>query len=76
MLRRGIERGEFRPVDVESAVNSLVLPMVMLCVHRHSVGACAPGDALDARAFIEQHMDLFVRGLGADARGAPAGHPA
>lgn len=67
VLRRGIERGEFRPVDVESAVHSLVLPMVMLCMHRHTVGACAPADALDARAFIEQHMDLFVRGLRAEA---------
>ena len=75
VLRRGIERGEFRPVDVESAVHSLVLPMVMLCVHRHTVGACAPASALDARAFIDQHMDLFVRGLRSDAGAAPAAAP-
>ena len=72
ILRRGIADGEFRAdVDVEAAVHSLVLPMVMLCVHRHSLGACAPDGAPDARAFVEQHIELFVRGLRADAAAAP-----
>lgn len=79
VLRRGIERGEFRAVDVDAAVHSLLLPMVMLCVHRHSVGACAcaPSDAPEPRVFIEQHIDIVLRGLRA---GAPlalaAGFPA
>ena len=72
ILRRGIEAGEFRPVDVEATVQSLVLPMVMLCLHRHSVGACAAGEAVDAGRFIEHHIDLVLRGLRPDD-GAPAG---
>ena len=63
MLERGIAAGEFRAVDVNAAVHSLVLPMVMLCVHKHSLGACAPVDVLDPHAFVHQHIDLILRGL-------------
>jgi AcrR family transcriptional regulator len=60
----GIASGEFRPVDIEAAVHSLVLPMVMHCVHKHSLGACVPMDSLlDPRRFVHQHIDLVVRGL-------------
>lgn len=67
IITRGIERGEFRPVDIASAVHSLVLPLVMLCLHKHSLGACTPleGQA-DFRQFIAQHIDLMVRGLRTD----------
>ncbi len=64
VVRRGIERGEFRPVDVDCAVHSLVLPMVMLCVHRHSIGACLPPEALlDGPTFMRQHVALVLQGL-------------
>lgn len=64
ILEMGIERGEFRRVDIESTVHSLVLPMVMLCIHRHSMGACCPSTALaDPAAFIRQHMSLVLHGL-------------
>ena len=72
ILRRGIAAGEFRPLDVDAAVNSLLLPLMMLCVHRHSLGACAPQAAVNARSFIKQHVDLFVRGLRASAGDAVA----
>jgi hypothetical protein len=63
--------GEFRPVNVESTVHSLVLPMVMLCIHKHSMGACCPNDSLiDPQLFIRQHMDLVLHGLKATARPA------
>ena len=76
LLAKGIEAGEFRAVDVEAAVQSLVLPMVMLCVHKHSLGACAPVQALlEPALFVRQHIDLIVRGLAADAPPkAPAQH--
>ena len=41
LLQRGVDSGEFRPLDVRQAVYSLALPMIMLCVHKHSLGACA-----------------------------------
>jgi AcrR family transcriptional regulator len=64
VLRRGIAAGEFRSVDVDAAVQSLVLPMVMLCVHKHSLGACAPIETLrDPRQFVHSHIDLMLNGL-------------
>ena len=64
MLERGIARGEFRKVDVPSTVMSLILPMVMLCLHKHSLGACAPLElAVDPKAFIQHHAELVLRGL-------------
>lgn len=62
ILARGIASGEFRRVDVESAVHSLLLPMVMLCTHKHALGACTQ-HTIDAPRFIADHVDLVVRGL-------------
>jgi AcrR family transcriptional regulator len=64
ILERGIRSGEFRPLDVPSAVLSLLLPMVMLCLHKHSLGACAPPqDEVDPHAFIRNHVELVLGGL-------------
>ena len=63
VVARGISRGEFRAVDVDHAVHSLVLPLVMICLHRHSLGAC-PGEwHLDGSAFIAKHVQLVLDGL-------------
>ena len=64
VVRRGIAHGEFRAVDVAAAVQSLVFPLIMLCLHKHSLGAChAPGHEIDAHRFIVQHVDLLLDGL-------------
>jgi AcrR family transcriptional regulator len=64
VLQRGIDAGEFRQVNVEAAVHSLVLPMVMLCINKHSLAACVPADSLLLpENFIRQHMDLVIGGL-------------
>ena len=62
ILQRGIASGEFRAVDVESAVHSLLLPMVMLCTHKHALGACTQ-HSIDAMKFIGDHVELVLRGL-------------
>jgi AcrR family transcriptional regulator len=65
LVQRGIDRGEFRPVDVDAVVHSIVLPMVMLCLHKHSMGACGFADAhlTQPAQFIRQHLDLILHGL-------------
>jgi len=65
LVQRGIDRGEFRPVDVDSVVHSIVLPMVMLCLHKHSMGACGFADShlTHPAEFIRQHLDLILNGL-------------
>jgi AcrR family transcriptional regulator len=62
IVQQGIDSGEFRRVDVESVVNSLVLPMVMLCVHKHGLAACS-AHQIDGHRFIAEHVALVVRGL-------------
>lgn len=78
ILERGIARGEFRKVDVPATVMSLILPMVMLCLHKHSLGACTPLElAVDPKAFIQHHAELVLQGLQAPAparrRASPKG---
>jgi AcrR family transcriptional regulator len=64
IVQRGIERGEFRQVDVPAVVLSLIFPMIMLCLHKHSVGACVPlAPEVEPHAFIRQHVQLVLRGL-------------
>jgi AcrR family transcriptional regulator len=64
IVQRGIDSGEFDDLDVAAAVHSLVLPMVMLCLHKHSLGACsAHHEDFDPHAFIRLHIDLVIRGL-------------
>ncbi len=63
LIRRGIEQGEFRDVDVDDAVHSLVMPLIMLCLHCHSLGACSPDIRLDPQRFIPAHVSLVLAGL-------------
>jgi AcrR family transcriptional regulator len=77
LLRRGIEAGEFREVDVEPAAYCMIAPLLFSALWKHSLG---PFDAkpLDAAALIRCHIELFLRGLAADetARRGPGKAPA
>ena len=64
VVELGIARGEFRSVDVASAVHSLVFPLIMVCLHKHSLGACVPYQTeIDGHRFIAQHISLLLDGL-------------
>lgn len=64
IVQRGIERGEFRAVNVPATVLSIIFPMIMLCLHKHSIGACMPMNTeIEPHAFIRQHIELVLRGL-------------
>ncbi len=64
ILERGIASGEFRPVHVPTAVHSLVLPLIMLCLHKHTLGACGRGpQGIEPRQFIADHVELVLQGL-------------
>ncbi len=61
-IRLGIERGEFRPVDVSVAVRVAVAPTLLAAMWKHSWGRCT-GESIDPRALIDTHLDLFLRGI-------------
>ena len=65
LLERGMASGEFRRMDVACTVHCIVMPMIMLCVHKHSLGACPNIEPMLAnpRQLIRQHMDLLLNGL-------------
>lgn len=65
-IQRGIDAGEFRRVDVPDAVRSMITPMVMQCLYKHSIGACTMTQAAgssDAKRFAMHHLDLMLAGL-------------
>jgi len=66
VLQRGIDRGEFRPVNVATTVHAVMAPLIFLVMWKHSMAPCCePGQHIDPDAFIQQHADLMLRGLAA-----------
>ena len=64
VLQRAIDQGEFRPVDVELALHSVMAPLLFLVMWKHSMGPCCPSHTqINPEAFISQHAQLLVRGL-------------
>lgn len=61
VLERGIANGEFRDVDIESAIDVIFSPLLMLVLSRFSLAFCSGSD--DPKAFLEKHIDLVLRGL-------------
>jgi len=64
ILQRGIDRGEFRAVDVSQAVMSVVSAMVFVMTWKHSIVSCTEQNAaFDPLAFLMTHVDLLLHGL-------------
>ena len=68
VLERGVARGEFRPVDVDSTVRLIVAPMLMSALWRSSFEALEDRP-LDVSALLKAHLDALRRAL------APEGGP-
>ena len=62
-IRRGIEHGEFRKVDVEMNVRALAASLVMLSLWKCSFGPCSRQPPVDAAAYIDATLDTFVTSL-------------
>ena len=67
IIERGIEEGRFRRVDAQHAAYAAIAPLLFTAIWRTTFEQfdVAP---LDAEAFIEQHIDTFLRGLLAEDR--------
>lgn len=64
VVQRGIDRGEFRPVDVDNAVFNIVTPMVYLINWKHSMGCCiSPEQQIDPKKYLAAHADMVVHAL-------------
>lgn len=64
VVQRGIDRGEFRPVDTALVAHAVMAPMIFLMLHKHSFGACpVQGADVDPKATLMAHGDLMLNGL-------------
>jgi AcrR family transcriptional regulator len=60
-LQRGIASGEFRPMDIDSCIDVIVAPLLMLGIWRHSLCVC--GSDIDPGQFLDTQFDILVNGL-------------
>jgi AcrR family transcriptional regulator len=63
VIERGIARGEFAPVKVESAIEAVFAPLLLMVIWRFSMAACCRGTATDPYEFIDQHLAIVLSGL-------------
>ena len=62
VLRRGIERGEFRRVDVRLAVRLALAPLLHALVWQHSLQYCV-AEPFDVERYVDAHIDTFLHGV-------------
>ena len=62
LLERGIERGEFRPIDVDAAAFLLRAPFILAAIWKHSMNRLE-SNRLDERRFVETYLEMMLRGL-------------
>jgi TetR/AcrR family transcriptional regulator len=66
VLQRGMDRGEFRPMDLDYAVYLVVAPMIFLILSRHTAGICISSDAdLDPKKYIAFQVETILNGISA-----------
>lgn len=70
ILERGVARGEFRPLDLDTTVPLVMAPVLLLGMWKHSFGAHTDL-VMDRRAVLEAHRENLLRGLAADTGGRP-----
>lgn len=61
-LTRGMASGEFRQMDVETTIDVLIAPILMLVIWRFSM-ACCQCNQSDPTQYLAVHLDLLRQGL-------------
>lgn len=64
ILQRGLDRGEFRPMDLDYTVYCIVAPMIFLMLAKHSEGVCCSTHfELDPEKYIAAQLNAILFGL-------------
>lgn len=64
VIERGIATGEFRKVDVQYAVFSILAPIMFLIMWKHSMSGCCPsGETIDPLRYLSVQADVVAQGL-------------
>jgi AcrR family transcriptional regulator len=65
LIRRGIDRGEFRSLPPEHLARMFVAPMLLSAIWRATFSQLDPVP-YDFKGLLATHLDVFFRGLAAD----------
>ncbi|MDO9234597.1 MAG: TetR/AcrR family transcriptional regulator [Aquabacterium sp.] len=75
-IQRGINRGEFRPMDVTSVVHAMIAPLQFLILYRQCTSVCTANPVpLDPERFMSTQIDLLLRGIEVRTESNPHGSP-
>lgn len=61
-LREGMRNGEFREMDIETTIDVLIAPILMLFIWRFSM-SCHQKQNSDPQQYLQIHRDLLRQGL-------------
>lgn len=61
-LLRGVAAGEFRELDIESTIDVIMAPVLMLVIWRYSLAPCGCGKQ-DPQRYMTTYLDLLMNGL-------------
>ena len=63
VLQMGIEKGEFRPVDIESAIDAIAAPILMRAIWEYSIAPYSSRGQKDSEVYLLTNIDLLLNGL-------------
>jgi AcrR family transcriptional regulator len=64
ILQRGIDRGEFAPVDIDHGIYLIVAPMIFLMLWKHSGSTCIdPNVEFDPQTYLALQTETVLHGL-------------
>ncbi|RYF73677.1 MAG: TetR/AcrR family transcriptional regulator [Comamonadaceae bacterium] len=64
IFQRGIDSGEFAPVDVDHAIYAVIAPMTFLMLTKHSGTVCVDDQAqIDPEKYIALQAEIVLSGL-------------
>lgn len=70
IIQRGIDRGEFRPVDTQQMARVLAAPLSMLTIWSHSLAPYEIDPEATAEGYLDAYLDLVLHGLRAAPKDA------
>jgi TetR/AcrR family transcriptional regulator len=75
ILQRGIDRGEFRPMDLDYAVYSVIAPMIYLVLAKHSMNVCMRDDqSIEPEKYIAAQLANLLYGMCTPGSSASTDH--
>ena len=64
VLQRGVDSGEFAPMDKQYGVYVILAPMMFLAMWKHSLGACCDANAqLVPEDYLAVQVETILKGM-------------